>query len=88
MVDIYLLRTIAYAAVGIWLFKRGVNIGRLAGIGAGFHYIVVSWRTGMLIFWNDWPYWSAVHTITIFFALACVLIDMYVEFNAKKKRAA
>lgn len=78
-IDVQLFSTMCYAVVGVRLLQESTARRRLAGVGAGIHYIVVSWRAGILIFLGDSLWWGDVHRATIAIAAAMVVYDFQIE---------
>lgn len=76
LVSTQLARTISYGATGMWFLWLGLTRGRLAGIGVGMHLLIVAWRAGLLVFFADAEWWTAVHTVTIFASVVFVAADM------------
>lgn len=64
-----------YGLVGMWLIWISLQRRRLAGLGAGLHYVVVAWRAGLLAYVVDASWWPNVHAATIALAALLVVID-------------
>lgn len=62
--------------VGAYFFWTDIQRGRLAGIGVGTHMLIVAWRAGLLIYWDDAAWWPEVHRITILFAVMTIVYDV------------